>query len=581
MKSSLVALLFLGATANAAVEYRLDLGPRAKNQLLVEMTIEGAPAPLELVMPVWTPGAYEVRTWGRNVTPLGASDGDGRPLAFTRVGPSTFRVTGHAAGSVVKLRYRVFAALLSDDASQIDAGHAYLNGTSVFLAARGQERSLHRVKIATPEGWRVATALEEAPEGWQALGYEAMVDAPIEVGRFADTEVRAAGRVYRVAIDGLGAVPAPLAHDLALIAETEAKLAGPPPYRRYLLLLHVADGLGRMAALEHAASTSVVAPRRSFSPGDAYQELLYVIAHELFHAWNARRLRPAELVPLDWSRPVPSRALWITEGLTGYYAHRTLRLAGKWSRARYLERLGQEATRAVQAARLGLTVEEQAELAWQPPDEAALDPDAYYARGHLVALAIDARIRATTDGKKSLDDVLRALLADADRAGGALPIDGDVLERAVARLSPEAAHDVIAWTRVPNEPERLRPALAALGLTLDTEELPARTVAGFSAEPEGDALRVALVAASGPAARAGLKPGDRIVTIGGASPGPRWATTIAEETPGASLVIEAIRAARRIVLELRLDATRPLVCRVVEAAATPKTLVLREGLLGR
>src|SRR5262249_12572710 len=123
-----------------------------------------------------------------------------------------------------------------------------------------QEKALHQVAIAVPEGWRVATALEEAPRGWQALGYEALIDAPLEVGRFARGEVRAAGRLYRVAVDGAGEVPANFLHDLAKIADAEAHLVGAPPYRQYLLLIHLSDGNGRIAALEHAASSSVIIP---------------------------------------------------------------------------------------------------------------------------------------------------------------------------------------------------------------------------------------------------------------------------------------------------------------------------------
>ena len=134
---------------------------------------------------------------------------------------------------------------------------------------------------------------------------------------------------------------------MARLAEAEARLAGPPPYRRYLVLIHLSDEAGRVAALEHAASTSILVPRRSLTDADAYDELLYVVAHELFHAWNAKRLRPVELVPYDLSRPQPSRALWITEGLTEYFAHRAMLRAGRWSRADYLAHVGDEATRAV------------------------------------------------------------------------------------------------------------------------------------------------------------------------------------------------------------------------------------------
>src|SRR5581483_7073197 len=305
MKRLAVGVLLLARSALASVEYRIDLAPRASHELAVEMTVHAAPSPLELTMPVWTPGAYELRTWGRNVTPVGAESG-GVALELRRTGPSSFAVTGHAAGADVRVRYRVYAALISDDASQVDATHAYLNGTSIFLAARGSERSLHQVSATLPSGWRAATALDETPGGWEAVGYEALIDAPIEFGRFVSTDVQAAGRSYRIAVDGAPELPHDLARDVAAIADAEAKLVGAPPYRRYLVLIHFADGLGRVAALEHAASTSIVVSHRALGGGDAYEELLYVIAHELFHAWNARRLRPAEMVPYDLSRPMLS-----------------------------------------------------------------------------------------------------------------------------------------------------------------------------------------------------------------------------------------------------------------------------------
>src|SRR5205807_3160584 len=129
---------------------------------------------------------------------------------------------------------------------------------------------------------------------------------------------------YRIVVHGAAAVPARFVDDVARIAAAEAHIAGAPPYPRYVLLLHLSDEAGRIAALEHAASTSIIVPRKSFSDPQAYDELTYVVAHELFHAWNAKRLRPAELVPYDLSRPQISRALWITEGVTEYFAHRAM-----------------------------------------------------------------------------------------------------------------------------------------------------------------------------------------------------------------------------------------------------------------
>jgi predicted metalloprotease with PDZ domain len=578
-----LSICTLALPARADVEYTVDLARRLEHRADVEMTVRSAPAPLDLWMPVWTPGAYELRTWGRNLRPISASDSQGRPLTLKRTGPSTFRVEGHGAGAEVKLRYQVHAALLSDDGTSLDQTHAYLNGTSLFLAARGAEKTLHTVRVNLPEGWRLATALAETPAGdHEALGYEALIDAPIDAGRFATAEVRAAGRVYQVAIDGINDVPQSLLRDVAAIAEAESRIAGPPPYKRYVLLVHLADGIGRIAALEHAASATLVVPHRSLGGGDAYDELLYVIAHEMFHAWNARRLRPAELVPYDLSRPQPARSLWITEGLTEFYAHRAMYLCGKWSRARYLDRLGEEATRALRSAARGTTVEDDAEGAWHAADEIAGDPDAYYARGHLAALGLDATIRAATDGKHALDDVLRTLLDSADRQGGVLALDGASLARAIVPLAGEGAAAAVAQlTRTPGEPEKVAAALARIGVTLSFEKDVPRTQVGLAVEPDGNALRVALVAPGSPAAISGFRAGDRIIQIDGASAVRKAFDALPTRQPGSVISFEAVRATRRMMIPLRLTAVIPMIAHLKEASVAPKITSLRESFFKR
>ncbi|MDB4967994.1 MAG: peptidase domain protein [Myxococcales bacterium] len=558
--------------------YRVSLDERALHRATVEMTVTGAPASLELWMPAWTPGAYELRSWGRNVTPLDASDGNGRPLRFARTDASHFRVDG-GAGGIVKLRYRVYAAQLTDDGSHIDGGHALLNGSSLFLAVHGQELGLHEVRVLLPPGWRAATALEEDAGGWQTTSFEALIDAPIECGRFADATAHAAGRTYRIAVDGAAAVPQRFVDDVAKLADAEAHLAGAPPYRRYVVLIHLSDEIGRVAALEHAASTSILVPRRSLTDADAYDELVYVVAHELFHAWNARRLRPAELIPYDLLHVQPSRALWITEGLTEYFAHRAMLRSGRWTRATYLAHVGDEAQRAVIASRHGGSVEDAAAATWQPPDDAEEDLDAYYARGHLVALAVDAAIHVATDGSHGLAEVLRAQLGAADAAGGVLPVDTDRLARAIDTVAPGVGAKLIAWARTSDETTLLSDSLSAIGLKLDVAIAPPRTVAGFAAEREGALLRVSAIADGGPASLAGLKPGDKITHFDGALPPPRWPELIVKKPAGATLTLTVLRGARPLELHLTLAAERDVVCKLVPTPATPAVTKLRDAFL--
>jgi predicted metalloprotease with PDZ domain len=557
------------------VNYRVRLDERAQHRADVELTVDGA-GPLELWMPVWTPGAYELRTWGRNVTLVGASDGHGQPLAVTRTSASTFHVAAGAAP--ISVRYQVYAAHASDDGSVLDGAHALINGSSLFLAVRGHEREPHQVRVVLPAGWRLATALDDGGGARTAASYEALIDAPIECGRFAEASVMVLGHELRIVVDG-AAVPERLTHDLARVVEAEARIMGGLPFRRYLAIIHLTDAPGRVAALEHAASTSILMPSDTLADHEAYDELTYVVAHELFHVWNAKRLRPAELVPYDLTRAQPAKALWITEGVTEYFAHRTMLLSRRWSRAAWLEHESEEATRALDAAKLGGSLEQAAQLTWQPPDDNHGDWDAYYARGHLVALAIDAAIRAASDGKSSLDEVMRQLDGEATRAGGILPVDSDVLARACDRVAPGVGARVLGWARGGDEIEKLAPALAELGLGLEIAPPQPRTTAGFIAEPEDNALRVIAVAPDGPASLAGLHAGDRIITFDGAAPPIDYIVQLTRRKPYTPLFVDVTRGREHLKLRIELGSTTGLDCKLTLLPATPRILRLREAML--
>jgi predicted metalloprotease with PDZ domain len=588
-----VAAAGRAAAAADEIAYTVDVRDGGRHRARVTMRVPRAASPLELAMPIWTPGAYEVRTWGRNVSALAAVDDEsGRAVEARRTGPSTFRVSGHAPGATVRVSYEVYAPSLTDDGSHIDEGHALLNGTSMFLFARGRERAVHRVVVVAPEGWRVASALDGDAAGLRAPSYEALVDAPIEIGRFGDREITVGALRLRVLVDdGTTAplVPRALVDDLAALVDAEVRALGPAPVSRYLVIIHLRDGTSRVGALEHAASTSVIVPRARLQVAatarptsderESYLELLYIVAHELVHAWDARLLRPAEHTPYDFERAVPAPSLWIAEGLAELYAHRAMRSTGLWSESQLVEALEVQATRAALGARRGHSIEDEAAMAWQPPDEAAFDPESWYARGHLAALAIDATIRARTAGRRSLDDVVRALLDEARRRGGALPIDGRVLAAAVAAVEADAGRLVSSLVSEPAEPERVAAALVPVGLRLEVSEGRPQPSFGWQLQPVaagGRAAQVVDVLPSGPAALAGVRAGDRVSLVGSGD-----ARQLVAPSPGASLLVEIVRATQRLVVSLAPAVDRPLRARlVVDKSAAAPVAHWRAALLG-
>jgi|GEM_PF-4263320 len=562
-----VALLVATAHAQPRITYHLDLAKRQTHDVTIELVVPNAPSPLPLAMPVWTPGAYELRNWGKNVTLLGARSSDGKALDFRRTGPSTFVVNGHGQGTEVHVRYQVYAATLSDDGSFVDDRHAYLNGTSILLYSPpliGQPTSL---SIDTPSGWQIATALPSANNQYEAASYETLVDGPIEVaevGRLAEATLDVHQRKVDVVVDGMTTVPPRLLTDLAAILDAEVGLMGPPPWTRYLLLIHLEDGLERVGALEHASSSSVLVPRRALIgepwKGDdveSYEDLLYVIAHELFHAWNARLLRPAELIAWDPLQPRPARSLWITEGLTEFFAHRAMLLSRRWSLRRWRAQVCEEAVRAQLAARRGLSLEEDAELAWSSPSLAATDPDGYYARGHLAALALDVALSRSG----GLVAVMRRLVAEATQKGRPLAIDTERLATALGDATAAAllrrlaaGHDEVGEARAALLPHGLilrvadRPPVPFIGLGLELT----RAAAG-----EPASLRVLRVIPGSAAQLAGLRPADRILLVDGAA-----------VTRSTLNTLESIPMNHRLTLQIRREN------RALTLTLTPEALIL-------
>jgi predicted metalloprotease with PDZ domain len=490
---------------------------------VAEVTVEiaAAPAPLELVFPAWLPGAYEMRYFGKEVSALSA-DENGRGLRARRVDASRFLVDGHAAGAPVRVRYRITASLATDDGAELDADHAYINPGAIVPFVRGLEARPHQLGLsAVPRSWRVLGADGARLE---AASYLALIDQPIEAAPEASLAIgerRIAGARFTVVIHAGAAKPRALEamprvlHDLAALVEAERRIAGPLPFSRYLFLLHLEGRVDHLVALEHAAATTIVSPPMLLDAGNAF-ELAHVAAHEIFHAWNARRIVPLSPSGYELEHAQGIASLWITEGLTEYASLVALRVAGLISDEKLGAELEDMLGRARYAERAGLSLADLARLAFSSPSALVADPDAYYAAGHAVSMALVAELVARSQGKAGLEQLIAALLPPA----GTPPrvVDSGTLAGALDSLAPAPAGTpsfstlVHAWVEEPFAVARLLPSLDAVGLHAT---LASGTAIELGFVALGDPPTVMSIDAGLAYSRAGGQLGDRLLRVEG------------------------------------------------------------------
>ena len=466
----------------------------------------GAPA-VELVQPVWTPGSYRIRDYPRHVEELRAESAGGNALPVEKTRKNRWRVTTWGAQRIT-LSYRVYGREMTVRTNFVEASFALINGAPTFLTldeplAEGAARP-HEVAVVLPSGWdRVLTALEPSPRGgphlYLAPDHDTLVDSPIYAGSAAVYPFEVDGVPHLLANEGEGGVwdgPRSAA-DVERIVAAARRFWGGLPYRRYLFLNLITEASG---GLEHRDSTVLMTSRWKSRTREAYLEWLGLVSHEHFHAWNVKRLRPRELGPFDYGEENYTRTLWVAEGITSYYDDLLVHRAGLSTREEYLRDLS-KTLRAVQKTpgRRVQTLETASFDTWikyyQPDENSPNSSISYYTKGAAVALLLDARIRAASDGARSLDDVMRlawerflesgftaeeieALASEV--AGEDLGAFFDHALRSTAELDYAPALEWLGLRFAPPEPGTAPPAPA--------QEPEAEAVAGAPAappEPEG------------------------------------------------------------------------------------------------
>lgn len=488
-----------------------------------------------------------IRDFARNVVSIKAATDDGRPLALRKQDKQTWAIDSLQTG--VKIFCQVFAWELSVRTSHLDTTHGYFNGPCLFLKVHGLEDQPCLVELLPPPDhsvrWTVATSLQPRSIGpggfglYQAQSYEDLIDHPVEMGAIHLLEFSVRNIPHRIAISGRHRVDGRrLIGDLTRVCEQHAALFGELPVDRYwFLVTALGEGYG---GLEHRYSTSLQCMRGDLpSPGtdrspEGYWRFLGLCSHEYFHLWHVKRIQPLALLAGGLDHEVHTRLLWCFEGTTSYYDELALVRSGCIDRKTYLGMLAETITRVMRGpGRRVQTLAEASFDAWikfYKPDENA--PNAlvsYYAKGALVALALDLTIRQETAGAKSLDDVMRELWFRYGRTGIGVPEHGvedvamqvtglNLLPFFAAALDSTTDLDLVGLFATVGIAMRLRANRGSNDLGGCVDEWQAHT-AGLSLEvrlrPKAAEPVIQYVISGGAGERAGLAPGDLIVAVDG------------------------------------------------------------------
>ena len=370
---------------------------------------------IELFMALWTPGSYLIREYERHVENVMARVRSGGPAAIVKSRKNRWQIQTGGAPTVT-VTYRVYGREMSVRNNWIESGFAMINGAPTFISLVGGTARPHDVRIELPARWKESvTALTPAgsPNTYRAEDFDTLVDSPIFIGNPVTRQFVVAGKRHVLALEGDYAFfdADRASADLQKIVDAAGKvMGGKYDYPHYYFLNLVSDAGG---GLEHKNSFLTMSGRYVTRTPRAYKDWLGLVAHEYFHNWNIKRLRPIELGPLfDYENEVHTKALWIAEGFTDYYAGVILKRAGLFTLEEYLEDLSNQ-IEAVQntPGRLVTSVDMASYDTWikqYRPDENTPNTTVnYYPKGAVIAFLLDAKIRRATNGSKSLDDALQ------------------------------------------------------------------------------------------------------------------------------------------------------------------------------
>lgn len=590
-----LAVLAAMAAVSASISRAQD------NQFRVDHTVEVAPAThlfhvttvvknihqprLDLALPTWTPGWYTIENYAKNILLMKFTDEEGRTLTHRVVRKQTWRVETSGVRSI-KVEFDYLANTLALNQAKVTSDYAFFTGTQLFLEPVGHRDAPSTVRLKAPEGWQIVSALKETqdPTLFTATDYDTLVDSPTEMGRFDVTHFQVEGKEHLFVSTPAEAFAQNkrerLAPMLTRIAETQRALFNDLPYEKYIYFYFFAraesDATG---ALEHGNSQVVIGR----APGDAQPEALAgAAAHEFFHLWNVKRLRPAEMFPYDYSHEQESPSLWVSEGFTIYYTALSTYRAGLRSKDDFLG----SAARAIAGvedspARHYISAADASSSTWLCYSTPCAFQISYYTQGQNLAALLDLSIRHDSAGARSLDDLMRSLYNDLYKHGRGFTPD-DV----VARASRLAGRDYSNFFRQFVTGIEVPPYDEIFGYAgYHVERTPYQfPTLGITFTPSDQGLVATNLAPDGEGARAGVAIGDVLLKVDDAAirtAGPTLNQLLRDKI-GQTVELTVRRGSEEKVIDVKVVAVELSNYRLVEIPVpTPDQLRLRDGWLKR
>jgi len=414
-------ILALNTTAlGAKISYSLKM-PRPQNHYFqVEMQVEQVKQKTATVkLPVWAPGSYLVREFSRHLNQVKAYSLQGALLPITKKTKNAWEIDLKGQTAFI-VKYEVYAFELSVRTSFLDETHGFVSGPSMFMYLDGHKETGGELLVQPHSSFkRISTGLTQKSDVKQGNNqtftfdnYDQLVDCPIEIGNQYEFDFEAAGVKHTVAMYGEGNFdPERLKEDMAKIVEEETKVVGVNPNKRYVFIVH--NVVGGDGGLEHCNSTVLSVDRWTYD-GSNYINFLNLVAHEYFHLWNVKRIRPIELGPFNYDQEVYTNYLWVMEGFTSYYDELILRRCGFYTQEEMAKKI-QIAVNYVESS-VGARVQPVAHAsfdawikAYRPNENSSNTTMTYYSRGMIIASVLDAMIIKQSNGKECLDHLMKDL----------------------------------------------------------------------------------------------------------------------------------------------------------------------------